>query len=154
MKRLGVKFLNSFIYVIATLFMFPSPALTSVTELMVVPAKQCPNDMTRLIDGEACFFTQDWDSYAKGIKRSGCIMRIIYPNSERPIDYFIGKWVYEYNKDSSAWKEKKYAREVGYYQHDSQVGEWLTFDTNGKLIESNYYKPVENIPVYDCVPSE
>ena len=142
--------MKSFIHIIlGMVFIFISP-VTQGAEFKTIRVNACPEDMSGLLDGEACLFSQDWGSYAKGVRRSGCIMRTIYPLSSRPVDNFIGKWVYEYNQDSRLRKEKNFAKQEGYYQHDSQVGVWLTFDSEGTIIDREYSQPNEDIPLYNC----
>lgn len=138
------------IFVIFLVFLFPSSVLHSF-ELQTIEAKMCPKEMAEIDNGEACIFIQDWGSYAKGVKRTGCILRTKFPSSERPVDNFIGKWTYEYNHKSNIWQERKYAKEEGYYQHDSQVGEWLTYDSDGVVIKREFFNSTEGIPMYECV---
>lgn len=127
---------------------------TQAQELNLQPIQAgiCPVDMTNLRNGEACFFEQDWGIYARGVRRKGCILRVVFPQSERAIDYFIGKWQYDYNEESNFRKINGHTQEVGYYQHDTQVGEWLTYDVSGNLKAREFIQPTKGIPVYDCIP--
>ena len=123
-------------------------------EVEVLTVEKCPADITELKHDQACIFTQDWDSYEKGVRRYGCILRTVYPGSNRANDNFIGKWVYLYNTESRAWKIQGIAREEGYYQHDTQVGNWLSFNPEGSLISSENFEFNRKMPLYECVLSE
>ena len=83
--------MKPFIHIIVGMFFIFISPVSQGTEFETIKVNTCPKDMSGLLDGEACFFSQDWDSYAKGVRRSGCIIRTIYPLSSRPVDYFIGK---------------------------------------------------------------